>query len=355
MPYDDLMRLGGRLASIAVPMPRPETLQKAISGLLSRLGLLVYVGLQGKTYAFSAIGSTSAGGLDFIVVPVAVAALIVFSTMLGAVQERTREIGVFSSVGLAPNHVAVLFLAEATVYAVLGAVVGYLIGQAFSHLIVAGTIPFLKGLNVNYSSGSALWTLVIVVAVTLLSAAYPALLAARIARPSKLTGFDLPPLVGDQVRLPLPFSFNARDAEAVCAFLAEHFDAHAEASAGEFSSGRIRLLKKVARGRAAWELHVRVWLAPYDFGVSQDLVFHTKEGIGDESSADLAITRLSGDQASWRRVNARFLKNIRKQFLIWRALGEPARARYQHTARDLIARAHKPVADAAEREEALSG
>jgi hypothetical protein len=292
----------------------------------------VYVGLNGKTYAYSAIGDTPTEGLGNLVAPVAIAVLIVLSTMLGAVQERKREIAVFSSVGLSPTHVAVLFLAEAFVYAILGAVIGYLLGQAFSHLVVTGVV--LQGLNVNYSSDSAILSVGIVIVVVLGSTVYPAIMASRLARPSQISGFVLPPLVGDRVSLPLPFSFNARDAEAVCAFLAEFFDAHAEASAGEFSSGNIRLERKGTE----CHLCVRVWLAPYDFGVSQDIRFVTREGIGDASSATMEITRLSGDQASWRRVNARFLKTIRKQFLIWRALGEVVRIRYQKDARRLEAR-----------------
>jgi hypothetical protein len=157
-------------------------------------------------------------------------------------------------------------------------------------------------------------------------------MASRLARPSQVSGFELPALVGDQVKLELPFSFNARDAQAVGAFLAEYFDAHAEASAGGFSAGDIRLTRVGRRAKTVWELKVRVWLAPYDFGVSQDLLFRTREGIGDESSAALVVTRLSGDQASWRRVNGRFLKGIRKQFLIWRSLGEASRIGYQKTA-----------------------
>lgn len=334
MPHEELMRLGGRLASIAVPLERKSDLDNVIGSLLSRLGLLVYVGKDRKTFAYSAISDTATGGMDFLIVPVLVAALIVFSTMLGAVQERTREIGVFSSVGLAPNHVAILFFAEACVYAILGTVVGYLLGQAFSHLVVQGLV--FKGLNVNYSSNATVLSVVVVMVVVLLSTIYPAHLASKLARPSQVSGFELPPLVGDQVRLELPFSFNARDAQAICAFLAEHFDAHAEASAGGFSAGDIRLGKTGDRAQAVWELKVRVWLAPYDFGVSQDLSFRTREGIGDESSADLIITRLSGDQASWRRVNGRFLKGIRKQFLIWRSLGDQSRARYQRAAAAML-------------------
>jgi len=42
----------------------------------------------------------------------------------------------------------------------------------------------------------------------------------------------------------------------------------------------------------------------------------------------LEIRRLSGEDASWRRVNQRFMNVIRKQFLIWRTLSTEDRERY---------------------------
>jgi hypothetical protein len=331
LPFEMLMKLGGRLASVSVPMDSPERIQDSIKELLNRLGLLVYVGREGKTFAYSAVGGTATGGLDNLLVPVLIAALIIFSTMLGAVQERRREIGVFSSVGLAPSHVAVLFLAEACAYAVIGATLGYLVGQIFSQGVTHGW--FFPGLNVNYSSNAAILAVIIVMGVVLLSTLYPAALAGRLARPSQAVDFTLPPMSGDTVTLELPFSFNARDAQAVCVFLGEYFQSHAEASAGEFSAEAIRLAES---GPAAWTLSARVWLAPYDFGVSQQMSFSMQEGIGHVSSASLSIRRISGDQGSWRRVNARFLKDVRKQFLIWRSLGELARVRYQRQAIQML-------------------
>jgi len=58
------------------------------------------------------------------------------------VYERFREIGIYSAVGLAPNHIAALFLAEAAVFATLGAVFGYLIGSQFFDLIGQRIIDF---------------------------------------------------------------------------------------------------------------------------------------------------------------------------------------------------------------------
>jgi hypothetical protein len=176
-------------------------------------------------------------------------------------------------------------------------------------------------------------SVLIVMATVFLSTLYPSILASRLARPSKVTDFELPELSGDTVRLELPFTFNARDAQASCAFLAEYLEAHAEASAGGFSTENIRVRSTEDKHGPLHEISCRVWMAPYDFGVSQDMRFSMRESVGDTSSAILTIVRLSGDQGSWRRVNKRFLKDVRKQFLIWRSLSEPSRINYFNRAK----------------------
>ena len=66
-----------------------------------------------EVFSFTSVGLTAIEGLGALLVPMLIAALIVLNTMLGAVYERWREIGVYSSVGLAPMHIALLFVAEA--------------------------------------------------------------------------------------------------------------------------------------------------------------------------------------------------------------------------------------------------
>ena len=74
--------------------------------------------------SYTSFGVTAVEGLGALMVPMLIAALIVLNAMLGAVYERFREIAVYSSVGLAPMHIALLFIAEACVYAVLGVTLG---------------------------------------------------------------------------------------------------------------------------------------------------------------------------------------------------------------------------------------
>jgi len=78
-----------------------------------------------------------------------------------------------------------------------------------------------------------------------------------------------------------------------------------------------------------YRLTGRVWLAPFDLGVSQTLMLDTAptdlESVYD---VQLTLTRTSGDVSNWKRVNRRFLNVLRKQFLIWRTLTEIERERY---------------------------
>ena len=115
------MNQGGQVRSVAIDLKSPAEVDRVRKELMPRLGLNLYAGHQGRTYRYSSIGSTSISGAGTLAIPILIAALIVLNTMLGAVFERQKEIHIFSSIGLAPNHVAMLFMAESLVYAIIGA------------------------------------------------------------------------------------------------------------------------------------------------------------------------------------------------------------------------------------------
>ena len=112
--------------------------------------------------------------------------LIIFATMLGSVSDREREIYTFSALGLAPPHVASLFFAEASVYAVVGGMGGYLLGQTVSRVLgwLAGR-GILAVPPMNYSSINAIVTMLIVMGTVLISTIYPAIKASRIGQPRR--------------------------------------------------------------------------------------------------------------------------------------------------------------------------
>mgnify|MGYP003310771034 FL=1 len=89
---------------------------------------------------------------------------------------------------------------------------------------------------------------------------------------------------------------------------------------------------------------MNIWLAPFDLGVSQHVVIRAApEAEHGIYSVSLDIRRLSGEDASWRRVNQRFMNVIRKQFLIWRTVDSEAKESYRQQGLESLGREHVEV------------
>ena len=327
VPYNTLINMGGDLRSVAINMGSAKTTATELQSLMPRLDLNLYAGEDGANHRFSAIGATSSQGLINIIIPILIAALIVLNTMLGSVFERVKEIAIFSSIGLSPGNIAMLFIAESLVYGIIGAVSGYLIGQ-----ILAKTISYfhiLPGLYLNFSSTSAELAIGLVVAVVLLSTIFPARKASEVATPAVDRSWKVPEPDGDVWRITLPFAVAGAQATGINQFLAEWFRAYEEQSVGDFLTQGIETGAEIVDGVQSYRLSGRIWLAPFDLGVSQMISLDTTPtDLEDVYEVHLTLTRVSGDVSNWKRVNRRFLNVIRKQFLIWRTLTEAQRERY---------------------------
>ncbi len=342
LPYEVVMNQGGTLRSVAVNMePRDnepqllgaiDKLDLIMAPLMNRIALDFFVGRDKDTYLYSSIGMTSFSGMGNLFVPILIAALIVLNTMLGAVYERVREIGIYSSVGLAPVHIAFLFLAEACVYAIVGAVLGYLMGQAIATTLV--NFGWLAGLTLNYSSMSTVVATIIVMVVVLLSTMYPAIKASRMAVPDIERKWKLPEPEGDVWHFNLPFTVLSEESLGLNVFMRDYFEAHADESASDFYTDQVAFQRDTEQD--SYQIGMMVWLAPYDLGVSQTIQFVTSPVGGEEEELykiTLDVHRESGEIASWKRVNRRFLNLLRKQLLIWRTFSVEARAEFHERGR----------------------
>ena len=110
LPFKSLMRWqGAHLVSLGIRLNEGET-RAALETLSEALDLNLFAGVDGRRYLINTVGVASVSGLGQLVVPLGIAALIVLNTMLGAVYERTREIGTLNAIGLAPVHVSGLFM-----------------------------------------------------------------------------------------------------------------------------------------------------------------------------------------------------------------------------------------------------
>ncbi len=335
VPHTFLIAVGGGLRSVAMKFKDEKTAWEALRHLMERVELNLYASKGDKVYLCSAVGMTTMRGVHSVFIPILIAALIVLNTMLGAVYERVREIGTYSAVGLAPIHVAALFLAESAVYAILGAIAGYVIGQLLSKVIV--TFNLFPGLNLNYSSLSAVGTILIVMVVVLLSTIYPAKKASEMCVPGVERRWRLPEPQDDRLVFDLPFTVAADHAPGLNAFLKEYMEAHADYSLGQFSTDKVDLTSFETDKGPAYRLESTVWLAPYDLGVSERLTLETVPT--DDPGVykiTIQIRRLSGEEASWLRVTRGFLNGLRKQFLIWRVLKPELKENYIKRAKEAV-------------------
>jgi hypothetical protein len=323
LPFDRVMRWEkATLASIGILAG--ERFDRDLQLLAETMDLNLFAGIDGNRFLVNTVGVASVSGVSDLAVPIGIAALIVLNTMLGAVYERTSEIGTFNAVGLAPGHVSGLFLAEAAAYAVVGGVMGYLLGQTVAQTV--GGTGILAGLELNYSSLSAVISLAIVMCVVMASALYPAREAGRICTPGIERKWQPPKPVNDKLSLDLPFTLVPNDAFGMASFLQEFWASRQEQSIG---AGFYIESLDVSREGDELVLTANAWLAPFDQGVMQDvnLTMRPDPETG-YYEIQLTIRRTAGDAETWARVNRTFLDDVRKQFLVWRTLSAEDRQFY---------------------------
>jgi len=301
-----------------------------------RMKLILFAGLGEKVKLFSSRDALTAKGMQALFLPIAIASLIVFNTMLGSVYERLREIAVYTSCGLAPVHVAALFFAESSVFATMGAVVGYLLGQGVAKLVTE--TGGLAGINLNYSSVSAVYSIILVVAVVLLSTAYPARKAVSLSVPDESKKMKLPRPEGDVWEFDFPFTVSAAEALGLNAFIYDYFDSHKEDSGGVFCADSLRFCSRGGGGGTTYILDTTVWVEPMDMGISQKVILETLPPSEDDRVCTIKFTirRLSGEVETWRRMNLGFLKAIRKQMLIWRLVDAEHKQQFERQGHQLL-------------------
>ncbi len=335
LPYRFVMENGGTLQSMVLSFPEGTDIIAQAEKFVSRLGLTIFTGVGDKVWVYSSVGLTSYRGMGNLAIPILIAALIVLNTMLGSVYERIKEISTYSSVGLAPVHIAALFIAEAAVYAVLGAVAGYLLGQVVAKLTT--TFGFLTGLTLNYSSLSAVTSTLIVMAVVMLSTLYPARKASQLSVPDVTRRWKLPEPEGDVWEFDFPFTISGKEILGVYVFFRNYFSAYTEESIGTFFTQGVEFKPFDWKGEKGYSMEMIVHLAPFDLGVSQHATLKAiPTGEFGVYLIKVILKRRSGEIGAWKRVNRRFLDTLRKQFLVWRTLSPKIKREYHAEGESLL-------------------
>ncbi len=326
IPFQTLMSLGGNLKSVALKYRTPPKDNTTAFKLVDRFGLWLFSGEKNGVFLYSASDNLNYSGLPNVMIPILISIFIVLNTMIGSVQERKHEIGIYTSIGMAPTHVAIIFIAEALAYAVLSVVLGYILAQVIVK-VFAGT-SLLNGLTVNYSSLGGVFAMALVMIVVLLSSIYPAKVAASIAIPDVEKSWELAKAKGDTLDIDLPFLIKGKESFSVGGFLYDLFDTHRSVSHGIFSVGRLMaepVSDPVKNGQPSdiqFTIRFTAWLAPFDLGVMQRVEFRVapSELFSNYMEIKMIITRNAGEKNTWWRVNKRFVNLIRKQLLIWRSM-----------------------------------
>ena len=172
-------------SSISVRVKNPSQIQ-GVEDAIKKMGFTTFSILDASRslqqvfkvlYAFLGIFGSLA---------LAVASIGIVNTLVMAILERRREIGIMKAIGASDNDVQKLFFAEAGAMGILGGIVGVLLGWAIGQVINFGTNIYLKSQSIPPEHFWAVpWWLVVFsivfsLVVSLVSGLYPAGRAARL-------------------------------------------------------------------------------------------------------------------------------------------------------------------------------
>jgi cell division protein FtsX len=348
IPFQTLLAMGGHLKAVALRPHNPDDQQTMAQKLVDRYGFSLFSGEPNGTFLYHASDSMSYSGVPNIIIPIVISILIVLNTMICSVYERKREIGIYTSVGLAPSHVSFLFVAEAMAFAVLSTVFGYLLAQTAATFLAH--TPLWAGITVNYSSMASVGAMVLVILVVLISVIYPSKVAGEIAIPDINRSWTLPPAEGTQLTVTLPFLMTYAEHRSIGGFLYDYFEGHRDITHGRFSTADIAFEFVCAvppeptqdDNKRDWlpeefneclRLTSSVWLAPFDFGIMQhvDLQFQPSSEQAGFLEIEIRLIRESGEANAWHRINKAFLHDLRRQLLTWRSLDQASKTRFEQT------------------------
>ncbi len=115
--------------------------------------------------------------LGVSIIVILIGSLLVLVTMMGSVNERTREIGIFRAIGFRRGHVMQVILLEALLLGIIGGIIGFTLGNLIAYSIIPLVMKdsAFAGINTNLGIVSVLMA----VALSLLASLYPAFKASN--------------------------------------------------------------------------------------------------------------------------------------------------------------------------------
>lgn len=333
------LELRGAIRSVGVRLPAEVKVDEEAAGYARRSNLTILGSDGARVTLYAALSTSQLSAAWEIGIPLVLGGIMILATMMGSVYERRGEIHVYNSVGLSPGAVGLLFMAESAVYAIVGAGMGYLLGQSVAKVLHA--TGWLGGLSLNYSAGGTVFVTVVSMLMVLLSAIYPARQAFRAAIPETeaermAAGVGVGE-TGDAICGWLPFVATPGHIYAMQAYLYEFLDGLQGVTIGQLAVDHLRAEEREFVGKPAPTLVFRAWLAPFDLSVSHDvelgILWREEHGV---YQYHVSAVRYSGDRQNWRRLTPRFMNTLRKQLLLWRIQSAESQQRYEAAGRRLF-------------------
>jgi putative ABC transport system permease protein len=103
------------------------------------------------------LGALTAAVAGIAAISLLVAGILVMNVMLVAVTQRTAEIGLLKALGARGSSIRLLFLSEAAMLSLAGAVIGYLLGQAGAYILRV-LFPVFPAYPPGWAVSAALFT-----------------------------------------------------------------------------------------------------------------------------------------------------------------------------------------------------
>lgn len=159
-----------------------EELKERLEARIGRQGRVIYPAARGQLVS-RMLSSYQAGLQMFSGIAIFVGTFLIYNTFAMTVVERTREIGMLRAIGLNRWHVLGLVMVEAGLLALLGSLMGLVLGLALARGLMAVTGAFLAvGESIITVTPAALaQSLFVGIFITLGAALIPALQATRIS------------------------------------------------------------------------------------------------------------------------------------------------------------------------------
>lgn len=107
-----------------------------------------------------------------------IGSMVVFVTMMGSVNERCHEIGIFRALGFRKHHVIKLILMEAVLVSLIAGLGGYLFGM----VAATGLLPWVAGAQAQivWDPILAVGSMILAIVIGAVATIYPALHASRL-------------------------------------------------------------------------------------------------------------------------------------------------------------------------------